>query len=55
MLERHRLKPGEAVVVESRDELAEMVRVRHVGDEPLELGFPAAGRVLVEPGPRDAS
>jgi DtxR family Mn-dependent transcriptional regulator len=54
MLERHRLKPGASVVVISRDELAELVLVRHAGDDPLELGFPAAGRVWVEPA-RDVS
>jgi DtxR family Mn-dependent transcriptional regulator len=49
LLERHRLKPGEALRVEDRDELAETVEVRPDGAPTLRLGFHAAARVLVEP------
>jgi DtxR family transcriptional regulator, Mn-dependent transcriptional regulator len=49
LLERHRMKPGESLRVEQRDELAETVQVRPEGAEPLRLGFHAAARILVEP------
>jgi DtxR family Mn-dependent transcriptional regulator len=48
LLERHQLKPGKRVQVERRDELAEMVLVRPDDGPTLQLGFRAAGRVLVE-------
>jgi DtxR family Mn-dependent transcriptional regulator len=48
LLERHRLKPGRVVEVLSRDNLAETVEIAPEGGEPLQLGFRAAGRVLVE-------
>jgi DtxR family Mn-dependent transcriptional regulator len=49
LLERHRLKPGASIRVTDRDEWTETVTVRPADDTPLRLGFPAAGRVLVEP------
>lgn len=48
LLEKHRLKPGNELVLEERDDLAEMVRIR-TGRSPFQLGYRAAGRVLVEP------
>lgn len=48
LLERHRLKPGDALRLRSRDELAETVVVDPAEGEPLQLGFAAAARVLVE-------
>jgi DtxR family Mn-dependent transcriptional regulator len=49
LLERHGLMPDRIAIVESRDELTETLRVRPRDGEPLQLGFQAAGRVLVEP------
>ena len=48
LLERHRLKPGKCLTVTERDELAETVTIRPEDGDPLQLGFQAAGRVLVE-------
>ena len=48
LLEQNRLVPGSKAVVESRDELSETVRVRPEGGEPIQLGFRAASRILVE-------
>lgn len=48
LLERHQLKPGKQVSVESRDELAETVHVKPEEGEPFQLGFRAASRVQVE-------
>ena len=48
LLERHRLMPGRTATVEVRDQLAETVRIRPQGNEPLQLGFQAASRILVE-------
>ena len=48
LMERHGLKPGTPVRIGSRDELAGMVLVRPGGQEPIQLGFDAAARVLVE-------
>lgn len=48
LLERHRLMPGKRAMVESRDELTETVHVRPDGGPPLQLGFQAASRILVE-------
>ncbi len=47
LLERHRLKPGGALRVRSRNELTETVQIEPEGGEPLQLGFRAAARVLV--------
>ena len=49
LLDRHGLMPDRRATVESRDELAETVTIRPDGGEPLQLGFQAAERVLVEP------
>jgi DtxR family Mn-dependent transcriptional regulator len=49
LLERHRLKPGRSVQVLSRDDLAETVEIEPDAGRPLQLGFRAAERVLVEP------
>ena len=51
LLEQHALVPGKPVLVESRDELSETVRLRPKNGESLQLGFRAAGRVLVERPP----
>lgn len=48
LLERHQLKPGRRVQVDLRDELAETVVVRPQDGAPLQLGFRAASKVLVE-------
>ena len=48
LLERHQLKPGRPLRVESRNELAETVLVQPENGRPLQLGFEAARRVLVE-------
>ena len=48
LLERHRLKPGGGLRVRSRDELTQMVQIEPEGGEPLQLGFRAAARVLVQ-------
>jgi len=48
LLERHRLKPGTRVRIDSRDELAGMVLVHAEGREPIQLGFDAAARIQVE-------
>jgi DtxR family Mn-dependent transcriptional regulator len=48
LLERHQLKPGGGLRVRSRDELAETVQIEPEGGEPLQLGFRAAARVLVQ-------
>jgi DtxR family Mn-dependent transcriptional regulator len=49
LLERHRLKPGLALQVLDRDELTETVQIEPEEGQPLQLGFRAADRVLVEP------
>jgi DtxR family Mn-dependent transcriptional regulator len=49
LLDRHGLMPDRRATVESRDSLAETVTIRAEGGEPLQLGFQAAERVLVEP------
>lgn len=49
LLERHRLKPGRPLQVLSRDDLTETVEIEPDAGHPLQLGFRAAGRVLVEP------
>lgn len=50
LLERHGLTPGRGAVVEARDELVQTVLVRPTESEPIQLGFQAASKVLVEPG-----
>jgi DtxR family Mn-dependent transcriptional regulator len=49
LLERHRLVPGKLAVVVARDDMAETVHIRPDGNEPLQLGYHAASRILVEP------
>jgi DtxR family Mn-dependent transcriptional regulator len=49
LLERHRLKPGRPLQVLSRDDLTETVEIEPDAGPPLQLGFRAAARVLVEP------
>jgi DtxR family Mn-dependent transcriptional regulator len=49
LLERHQLKPGSTLAVESRDPAAETVLVAPAAGRPLRLGFRAAERILVEP------
>jgi DtxR family Mn-dependent transcriptional regulator len=48
LLEKHGLMPGRRAEVESRDELTETVSIRPDKGPKLQLGFQAAGRVLVE-------
>lgn len=58
LLERHQLKPGRCLQIAERDELAETVTLRPEEGDPLQLGFHAAGRVLVEhadPPPRSTA
>ena len=47
-VERHGLKPGEAVEVESRDEAADVVRLRGRDDTIVTIGTRAASKLLVE-------
>jgi DtxR family transcriptional regulator, Mn-dependent transcriptional regulator len=47
-VERHGLKPGETVEVESRDEAADAVRLRGRGDAVVTIGTRAASKLLVE-------
>ena len=47
-VERHGLKPGEAVEVESRDEAADAVRLRGRDDAIVTIGTRAASKLLVE-------
>lgn len=54
LLERHRLTPGKCFRVALRDELTETVTIQPDEGEPLQLGFQAAGRVLVEKPAREA-
>jgi DtxR family Mn-dependent transcriptional regulator len=49
LLDRHGLMPDRRATVESRDYLAETVTIHPEGGDPLQLGFQAAERVLVEP------
>lgn len=48
LLERHQLKPGAGLRVRSRDDLAETVQIVPETGDPLQLGFQAAARVLVQ-------
>jgi DtxR family Mn-dependent transcriptional regulator len=48
LLERHRLKPGAGLRIDSRNELTELVLIHPEGLEPVQLGFRAAERILVE-------
>jgi DtxR family Mn-dependent transcriptional regulator len=53
LLERHHLKPGRGLRIDERDELTETVTVQPATGKPLQLGFHAAARVLVEPPSAD--
>lgn len=53
LLERHGVMPGRRVVVSQRDELTETLRIAPQDGEPLQLGFQAASKVLVEREPFD--
>jgi DtxR family Mn-dependent transcriptional regulator len=46
-VERHDLKPGQAIVVEARDTAADSVRLRGDGRDPITIGARAASKVLV--------
>jgi DtxR family Mn-dependent transcriptional regulator len=47
-VENHRLKPGESIVVEARDEMADSVRVRRPDEQSITIGARAASKLLVE-------
>lgn len=47
-LEQSRLKPGQELLVEARDEAADSVRVRCKDGEPLTIGARAASKLLVD-------
>lgn len=49
-VERCGLMPGVSVAIDGRDDLADAVRVRPRGKEPVTLGTSAATKILVEPG-----
>jgi DtxR family Mn-dependent transcriptional regulator len=49
-VERCGLMPGVSVTIDGRDDLADAVRVRPRGKEPVTLGTSAAMKILVEPG-----
>ena len=46
-VERHRLKPGESIEVEQRDEAADAVRVRGRDNQQITIGTRAASKLLV--------
>lgn len=47
-VEHNHLKPGQPIEVESRDEMADAVRVRSSNRSPLTIGARAASKLLVE-------
>src|SRR5579864_5829022 len=47
-IEKHDLKPGQAVEVEARDAAADAVQLRGKGRRPLTIGARAASKLLVE-------
>jgi DtxR family Mn-dependent transcriptional regulator len=47
-VERHNLKPGEAIEVEDRDSAADSVRVRGHDDRRITIGTRAASKLLVQ-------
>lgn len=49
-VERCGLMPGVSVTIDGRDDLADAVRVRPRGKDPVTLGTSAAMKILVEPG-----
>jgi len=46
-VEQHRLKPGQVVVIEARDPMADSVRVRRADGDALALGMRTASKLLV--------
>ena len=51
-IERHGLKPGQPVVVEARDAVADAVKLRNPEGRTLTIGTRAASKLLVEPPTR---
>lgn len=51
LVQRRGLRPGQPVRVLARDEAADTVELEVGYDERLSLGFRAASKILVEPGP----
>jgi DtxR family transcriptional regulator, Mn-dependent transcriptional regulator len=47
-IESHNLKPGQSIEVEARDEVADSVRLKGQGGQPITIGARAASKLLVE-------
>jgi DtxR family Mn-dependent transcriptional regulator len=47
-IESHHMKPGQSLVVEARDTVADSVRLRMGNEPPVTIGARAASKVLVE-------
>lgn len=47
-IERHNLKPGQAIRVEARDQASDSVRLRAAKGDPITIGARAASKLLVE-------
>ena len=47
-IEKHHLKPGEAIEVEHRDTASDSVRVRGKDDQRITIGTRAASKLLVQ-------
>jgi DtxR family Mn-dependent transcriptional regulator len=47
-VESHDLKPGQTIVVETRDAAADSVRLRGSGNRAITIGMRAASKLLVE-------
>ena len=47
-IEKHHLKPGQAIEVEARDAVADSVRLKGTGDQRITIGTRAASKLLVE-------
>ena len=52
-IEKHHLKPGEAIEVEDRDDVSDSVRVRGKNAERITIGTRAASKLLVQASRRD--
>lgn len=52
-IEKHHLKPGEAIEVEDRDEVSDSVRVLGKNGERITIGTRAASKLLVQASRRD--
>jgi DtxR family transcriptional regulator, Mn-dependent transcriptional regulator len=50
-IERHDLKPGQAIEVEARDEVSDSVRLKGKDDQRITIGTRAASKLLVETRP----